>query len=637
MYRIYLALALFLVCQIYGSAKKKPKYDTKEIKDEMTDNAWAVIRNYEETFTIYSMNSASLSMKYAITILDKNGDHYAVLKESYDKLLKIKDINATIYDKNGELIEKVKKSDIKDYSAVSGYSLFEDNRLKYYKPVVKSYPYTIEYEFMFDYIGLFNFPTWQPVQGYDLAVEHSSFKIIAPRNLSFRYDETNIKDSVQIYQENSNKVYYWEVSNIPAIEKEDYSPYLFEFTPVVYTAPNSFKVEGYKGNMKSWKEFGLWVNQLNKGRDILTEKTKNELDSLVAEKTDKHEITRAVYKYLQSRTRYVSIQEGIGGWQPFPAEVVDRTGYGDCKALTNYTYALLKHVGVKSYYTKVRAGRNAPNFRKDFVSNQSNHVFLCVPIDTDTIWLECTNQTNPFGYIGCFTDDRDVVVIIENGGKIVHSKVYPQEKNTQVCIAQVAFNGENACTVKVSIIYSGLQYSNVSGILYESFEDQEKWLYKTIDLTNFNITQFSFDHISDDGPKARLQFNIDIKNYASCTGKRIFLPLNLLNRLDYVPPINSDRKTNVVLNFPFVDIDSIRFVLPEGYAIESLPENFKYKTIFGEYKADIEVHDRNVIYVRKRKMNKGVFPAESYDKLRMFYKNVSKADKTKLVLVSCQQ
>ena len=74
---------------------------------------------------------------------------------------------------NGQLIKKLAASDFQDVSAISDISLFEDNRVKYYSPQVKTFPYTVEYEYELRIKHTFYFPDWLPQKAADIAVEQS--------------------------------------------------------------------------------------------------------------------------------------------------------------------------------------------------------------------------------------------------------------------------------------------------------------------------------------------------------------------------------------------------------------------------------------------------------------------------------
>jgi len=106
---------------------------------------------------------------------------------------------------------------------------------------------------------------------------------------------------------------------------------------------------------------------------------------------------------MQAKTHYISVQLGIGGIQPFLASDVDKQNYGDCKALVNYTQALLKAVDIDSYYCIVQSGRAYKvDLLKDFPSMQGNHIILCLPFKNDTTWADCTQPNHPFWLFGRF-------------------------------------------------------------------------------------------------------------------------------------------------------------------------------------------------------------------------------------------
>ena len=140
----------------------------------------------------------------------------------------------------------------------------------------------------------------------------------------------------------------WKIENIEAFEPEIMLPLDENPTKVLFVGASEFEYGGFKGDLSSWESMGKWIGSLNSGKDVLTPQLKAKVNELVSGLETTEEKTKAIYEYLQKNTRYVSIQLGIGGFMPFEALTVEKYGYGDCKALSNFMGAMLKEAGIKS-------------------------------------------------------------------------------------------------------------------------------------------------------------------------------------------------------------------------------------------------------------------------------------------------
>ncbi|KAA5546739.1 DUF3857 domain-containing protein [Adhaeribacter rhizoryzae] len=611
------------------------KYEVARVPEALKENAHAVVREHETTFTVKSVSAATKKIRYVVTILDENAAEHAILMVPYDKQSKVNYLKGTLYDQNGKETKQLKKSDIIDVSAVDNGSLFDDSRVKGAKLNALQYPYTVEYEYEISYNGLLFYPTWLPQDETNLAVESAKFQVIIPAGMTFRHKGINLPDKPQVSVQDKNQVHTWQVAGLAAQETIPFQPSFLEQVPALFTAPDDFEYEGYKGNMNSWTSFGNWINQLNTGKDKLPEATVAHLKALVADAPDDLTKVQKIYEYLQSKTRYVSIQLGIGGYQPFEASFVDNKGYGDCKALSNYTHAMLKAVGINSFYTLIRAGRNERDIQVDFPSNQFNHAVLCVPMAKDTIWLECTSQSESWGYSGSFTGKRHALLITPEGGKLIKTPVYNAPQNLQNRQATVNLDASGNGLANIETTYTALQQDEISHIITADSDTQKKWLYGNVKIPSFEIRKYDFSRQKGKLPAVTEKLNITINKYGSISGKRLFLTPNLLNQLSYVPPKVENRRLDVITGMPYIDTDVISYQLPSStFEPELIPEPQVINSRFGEYSASVKIEKDVLTYTRTLRINNGRFPASAYNELIEFYKKIQKADKMQVVLAT---
>ncbi len=609
-------------------------YRIDEIPDSLKENANAVVFLDEATHQIVNENKALYTVHYVVAIFNDKGEYFAKEQIGYDSNSKILSFEGKLYDQNGKLIKKSKKSDIYDHSYVDGFSIY-DARVQSMDLEQNRFPYIVEFSYEKQYDQTYSIRDWYVNPNEHVSVIDSKYTLISPLELEPNFKIENSSKKFTRSVDNNIVTNNIEWKNLSAREREAYGPYISELTPIIRISPSLFNYDKYLGDFSSWESIGQWQLELNEGRGELSEESLITVQALTNKFDNKEDKIKAVYEYMQNRTRYVSIQLGIGGLQPFPASSVEELGYGDCKALSNYTKSLLAHVGIESYYTWVHGGSNPKPVDPQFAYDSFNHIILCVPIEQDTIWLECTSQTNPFGYQGDFTGDRDVVIMTPEGGKVVHTTSYQMSDNQQITLGHISLHDNGNATAQYEIQYSGLQHENgnLNWTIDNGDEELKKWIYKNTDISDFKVDNFSFDFKKDKIPVILQKTDIEINSLASISGDRLFLKPNLLNQWSRPPKKVSNRQSKVILKMAYQDSDSLTYNIPPNYQLEHLPNDVLIDTEFGKYEARFLFKDSQLSYVRKINRVKGSFEKEKYDEFRSFYKNIIKADNSKVVFV----
>jgi hypothetical protein len=617
-----------------------------DIPAALREGAHAVLRANDEVVTVKSAGRLVHTVHRVITVLDAAGDDFGRHAVSYDALNAVSYLRGAVYDADGRMLHQLRAAEIHDQGmGDAGGSFMTDVRVRYADLRQPQGPYTVEFDYEIVSDNTLFYPEWQPQEQEGLAVQSATLRVTTPATLPLRYQERQLPANSTVARTSAGgqETYQWQLANLPALDEEEAAPPLAYTAPAVALAPGSFEVQGHKGTAASWQSFGQWNYELNAGRDQLPPATLAKVAALVKDAPDARIRAQRIYEMLQGSTRYISVQLGLGGWQTFPASSVAGNGYGDCKALSNYTKALLAAAGVPSYVALVGAGSDTPDLRADFPSSQFNHAVLCVPLAQasrpDTLWLECTSQTNPFGYMGSFTGNRHALLLTPQGGKVVATPRYGTTENRQERRIDLYLDAVGGATATARTLRTGQEHDFYAQLLHElGPTEQKKYVTDRLKLPTFTLTKFNLAATpAAPTPGVVETLGLTLPGFAMPSGKRVFINANLLSRLPALPAQIGERQAAVWLPRASLHTDTVRLHLPAGFRPETLPAAVQFNTPYGAYASHYQaLPDGTVQYIRRLELKRAQLPSSAYAGYLDFRRKISIADKAQVVLLKTE-
>ena len=555
-------------------------YSALTIPDSLRKDAEVVIREENIRLYVKDNNTAWYDVHQVITILNEQGKDYLYFQKYSDKFHVLDDAEIKVYDMLGN--KKNTYSQKEMTSGKYGNDLVPEGKYTYFNVTAPSYPITVEFTYSIKYKGILGLPDYN-MQSPWQSVQHSVFEVEVPSDLGIRYKIVNTDKKPGITHSGSKDVYRWEQSNIPAFRREKHSGATDKYLPQVMLAPNKFQLDEYDGDMTSWKNYGLWINDLYAKVSGLSEDKKQFYRNMVKDAKTEHEKAAILYKYMQNNMRYVSISLGIGGWRPFPASFVDEKKYGDCKALSNYLKSTLDAVGIKSNLVIIYRDYEARLVDENFPMNDFNHVILCIPGPSDTAWLECTSTTLPFANLDETTLSRKAVMITENGGVLVNTPPSNYKNNTESINTIIEVDEEGGAKVKMHYILLGDGQDNLL-MGYNDLKEDEKRKYF---ISNMEWKQPDIFEISNSKNKdnpyqvwANMEYE---KIYSFNAGSKLFFETRLYPIFDEEIPEYEKRMRDYYFTCPYQSVDTTVYKFPAAYTLENLPKNKSVSFPFAEY------------------------------------------------------
>lgn len=610
-------------------AKAENKLTLSAIPDSLKENAYSVVRLYQQEFVYISDISGTLKETQIVTVLNPRGNGSGNFSCSCDIFRSLKKFHGEVYDANGNLVRKIKQSELKYTELFEG--LASDDSQFYYEYDPAGYPYTIKYEWEIKYQkGLIGLPPFFPQKAENQSIEKAIYRLYAPESANLIYKAINMPTTPKVINDKDGTYKEWSVNNIKAIEDEPFIESWTNGIPALFIVPQSFSYDGTRGEMTNWNTFGKWQYSLITDRDILPDATKQRITELTKNcKTDKEKV-KAIYDYLAQTTRYVSIQLGIGGLQPAFAKDVAKLGFADCKGLSNYTSAMLKEAGITSYYTAISTTNR--KLLSDFASaNQMNHVILQVPLPNDTLWLECTAPKLPFGYVHNSIAGHDALVITDQGGKLCQLPIYPEEKNKEFNQATIVLNAEGKAEAKITKTSCVLQYERLSEFTELAPSKQVDILREDVYLPEATVSNINFKENKSSEPSITINYNLTCNRFGTQTGNHLFIPINIL-RKGPTKLSNKKRKFPIYLENGYLDSDTITIEIPSNYTIEAIPSPISINNKFGKLNATISTKENKIFITNNLLMHSGKYTASAYPDFLAFRNEISKLYQSMIVL-----
>ena len=473
------------------------------------------------------------------------------------------------------------------------------------------------------------YTTWGVSTGS--TVRRSRLLVDAPATMALTLRERNLNFARVDKVAGARKTYLWATSNIERVRGEPYA-----------TDSNDIWMSVAASARSTWRDVGAWYAALAKERYTMTPAVAAKVRELVAGARTRDDTIRAVHRWVAQDIRYISLDFGIGGYQPRSVNDVLTTGFGDCKDKATIFVSAMTMLGITTYPVLLSADggvlRGLPS------KNQFDHAIAAVKTPTGYVFTDLTAELIPYGQIpGSYQGEFGLVVKPDGD---VEEITFPENEiaaNYSHDEADGTIDADGTLTMRMRVTVGGTQTSGLRSVFMNKYDSTAKVRFAR-GFAGRMVPGASGDSLvlfdgKDFAAKPEIRIRITKPRVLTRSGDTELLTLpfgppesmaNTASQVEGMParrfPIDASRvvgRSN--------GITDLRITLPEGWKVR-LPASVTAESPFGTYKAVYQQEGRLFSLHREMVGKVGRYPASRIGEVIAWLRAVS-ADDAKFVVI----
>ena len=453
----------------------------------------------------------------------------------------------------------------------------------------------------------------------------SRYVILAPKSRILYFNQPVLPSTAKLERKEElhgdERTYSFVARDVPKVEREPGMPGFTEVAAYLHVS-----------TYKTWREVADWYEGLIKAQL----EPNAAIDRAVAEavakipKKDERARIRAIYELVVRKTRYVGLEFGIHGYQPYPVSQVFARKFGDCKDKASLLVVMLRQAGIEASLVLARTRRGGDLGPEPASLAPFDHAIAYVP--KYDLYLDGTAEFS--GADELPAQDQDIPVLRVNDRALMRTPVLPAATNDVRTDWRVTLAPTGAAVVDEKLRISGQaanewrshyqapgerrqRYDQAwnakhPGAKVESVQMSVESLGKPIELVaQINVPRWA--HLEDSGALAMPALGREadmLRNYA---------------RL-------SSRQFDLIVGYPWHQEERVAVRLPSGWSAVRLPEARKLESPFGKFTFAAERRGAEVVVTAALEVTRHRIARADYAAFRAFCAAIDAAVSQELVV-----